>query len=64
MNFGDPLGDPQGILRGSYPKTWDPAFAGHIKIGGSGETTDPLYNIKMGEGSKGGMLDRMRNKWE
>ena len=36
-NFGDPLGDPQGILRiqgdpqgilrGSYPKMWDPAFA-------------------------------------
>ena len=20
MNFGDPLGDPHGILRGSYPK--------------------------------------------
>ena len=45
MNYGDPLGDPQGILRGSYPKTGDPAFVRHIKIGGSGETTYPLYNI-------------------
>ena len=49
MNYGDPLGDPQGILRGSYPKTGDPAFVRHIKIGGSGETTYPLYNIKRGE---------------
>ena len=49
MNLGDPLGDPQGILRGSYLKTGDPAFVGHIKIGGSCETTHPLYNIKRGE---------------
>ena len=52
MNYGDPLGDPQGILRGSYPKTGDPAFVRHIKIGGSGETTYPLYNINRGEGEK------------
>ena len=52
MNYGDPLGDPQGILRGSYPKTGDPAFVRHIKIGGSGETAYPLYNINKGGGGK------------
>ena len=52
MNYGDPLGDPQGILRGSYPKTGDPAFVRHIKVGGSGETTSPLYNINRGGAEK------------
>ncbi len=49
MSFGDPLGDPLGILGGSYAKIGDPAFIRHIKIGGSSETTYPLYNIKRGE---------------
>ena len=58
MYFGDPLGDPQGILRGSYPKTGDPAFVRHIKIGGSGETTYPLYNTYKGGGELGTPLQR------
>ena len=49
LNFGDPLGDPQGIRRGSYLKMGGPAFVGHVIIGGSGETTYPLYHIKREE---------------
>ena len=43
---GGPQGDPRGILRGSRLKTRDPGLGRPIKIGGSGETTLPLYNIK------------------
>ena len=62
MSYGDPLGDPQGILRGSYPKTGDPAFVRHIKIGGSSETTYPHYNIKKVELQK--KLRRARAVYE
>ena len=40
--------DPLGVLGGSSPKTGDPNILDHIKIGGSSETTYPLYNIKEG----------------
>ena len=52
MNSGDPLGDPLGILGVSWPRMVDPAFVRHIKIGGSGETTYPLYNINRRGGEK------------
>ena len=46
QELGDPVGDPQGILRGSNAKTGDPGFSEHVKIGGPSETTIPLYKIK------------------
>ena len=49
---GDPLGDPQGILGGSCHETGDPGHFDHIKIGGSSETTSPLYNINTGRCGK------------
>ena len=47
-DWGDPWVDPQGILGGSNPNSGDPAILTHVKIGGSSETTSPLYNIKKG----------------
>ena len=49
VNYGDPTGDPWGILGGSYPKTGDPGVVGHTKNGGSIETTVFFYNIKKGK---------------
>ena len=47
-DWGDPWVDPQGILGGSNPNSGDPATLTRVKIGGSSETTSPLYNIKRG----------------
>ena len=43
---GDPEGDPRGILLGIRLKTGDPGLGQLIKTGGSGERTNPFYNIK------------------
>ncbi len=48
-DWGDPWVDPQGILGGSNPDSGDPATLTRVKIGGSTETTSPLYNIKKGD---------------
>ena len=48
-DWGDPWVDPQGILGGSSPDSGDPAILTLVKIGGSSETTFPLYNIKRGD---------------
>ena len=48
-DWGDPWVDPQGILGGSNPNSRDPATLTRVKIGGSSETTSPLYNIKKGD---------------
>ena len=41
--------DPQWILGGSNVNSRDPATLSPVKIGGSGGTTSPLYNIKRGQ---------------
>ena len=56
---GDPEGGPRGILRGSKLKTGDPGLGHPTKIGGSGETTLPFYNIKRVDGSLKGILSRI-----
>ncbi len=42
----DPWVDPQWILRGSNANSVDPTILTPVKIGGSSETTSPLYNIR------------------
>ena len=49
LSGGDPWVDPQWILGGSIIKSGDPATLSPVKIGGSSETTSPLYNIKKGD---------------
>ena len=44
------VGDPQGILGGSVPKTGDPVGFAPMFCGGSLATNIPFYNIKRGKG--------------
>ena len=55
-DWGDPWVDPWGILGGSSPNSGAPAIWTRVKIGGSSETTSPLYNIKKGDQRKSASL--------